>query len=318
MRYIFGRVLRVVLYNSKNGKKIEYTTEDQSRSLVIEVKGSKYLSLMKDEFVIDIYNLNYIEVIKLIQQDFDNVEIYAGYESSSVSRLFSGKIFYISMSRGSRETSIAHIICVSQMARLYNSKLNLSLNSGINMYSALNYIGKVAGIKNMNLSESLKRRYFEESRTHKGTASSIVTDLIGDNSSFASQEDSSATASISLWDFKRNDRRRIKVDTAKGMVVNGPPTLSSDGVRFTSLPVFNYMPGDILLINNGIINMAISNLSEAQRTNLGMYLSATDDEGYGEYVLYQLNYSLSNSDGEFKVDILAKSHSLLQNMIGGS
>ena len=317
MSVIFGRVLRVVFYSNETGDKIQYSTEDESRSLVIEISGTKYLSLMKDEFVIDIYNLTYSEVLRLIKLKYDSVEIYAGYQTASVSRIFKGKVFYISMGRESRETSIAHIICVSEMVGVYNSKLNLSLNSGINMYAAVNYALRKSGVRDINLSEQLKRRYLQELDVHKGSSTNIIQDLLSSYSRFSSQVDSSSNASVSIWDLKRSDRRKIRINTKNGMVINGPPTLTTDGLRFESLPVLNYMPGDILLIDNSIILMTITSLQEAQTTNLGLYLSKMNEEGLGEYLLYKIDYSLSNRDGDFKVTLLAKTASLLEGLLGG-
>lgn len=317
MSVIFGRVLRVVFYSSETGDKIQYSTEDESRSLVIEVTGTKHLSLMKDEFVIDIYNLTYSEVLRLIKLKYDSVEIYAGYQTTSVSRIFKGKVFYISMGRESRETSITHIICVSEMVGVYNSKLNLSLNSGINMYAAVNYALRKSGVRDINLSEQLKRRYLQELDVHKGSSTNIIQDLLSSYSRFSSQADSSSNTSVSIWDLKRSDRRKIRINTKNGMVINGPPTLTTDGLRFESLPVLNYMPGDILLIDNSIILMTITSLQEAQTTNLGLYLSKMNEEGLGEYLLYKIDYSLSNRDGDFKVTLLAKTASLLDGLLGG-
>lgn len=318
MSYIFGRILKVEFYSSVSGEKIEYSTADETRSLVMEVNGSKHLSLLRDEFIIDIYNLNYHEVIRLIKHNFDRVEISAGYESGAVSKIFKGKIFYISMGRDSRETSIAHIICISEMAGIYNHKLNLSINSGINIFSAINYMVKKSGIRDVNLSEALKRKYIEEANVYSGSPSSIVEEIIGSQANFISQGDSSHNTSINIWDIKRSDRRKIKVDMSAGMVVNGPPVLTTDGISFESLPVINYMPGDILLVENRIINMAITSLQEAQSTNLGRYLATANEDGFGEYILYRIEYNLSNNGEEFSLKLFAKSASLLFNMLGGT
>lgn len=310
--------MRVVFSSSKTGKSIQYSTEDPTRSLVIEATGTKYLSLMKDEFVIDIYNLNYREIVQLINHGYDKVEIFAGYETSYITRIFKGKIFYISMDRSTRETSIAHIICVSEIASMFHSRLNLSLNSGINMYSAINYLLKSSGVSGANISPELQRIILNDEQVYKGSPISIVDSMLGDNLKFIGQSDSSENATLSIWDLKRSDRRKIIIDPSKGMIINGPPTLTTDGVRFESLPVLNYMPGDILLIDNRYINMAISSLREAQSSNFGVMLSLPDEEtNLGKYILYEVKYDLSNADGDFKLTLLAKSARLLDNVLGG-
>lgn len=317
MSVIWQRVLRVVFTSTKVGKRVEYSNEDETQSLNIDVIGTKYLAPLRDEFIISIYNLNYAEIIRLINQEFNEVEIYAGYKSSSISRIFKGSIFYISNERESRETNIVHIICVNNLLNLYKSKLNLTLNSGINMYAAINYVMKQAGVRNSNISEDFKRLFLQDVETVKGTSSSIVNDLLKNDVRYAINVDESQGATVSFWDLRRSNKRVVNVDEKKGMIINGFPTLTSDGLRFTSLPVFNYMPGDILLIENRLIDMSVTSLSEAQSTYLGAQLGTSEIEGKGEYLVFKLEYNLSNYGRRFDITLQTKSKALLSNIVGG-
>lgn len=314
----WGRVLRVVFKSSKRKQVMEFNTEEESNSLILEVTGTKYLSPLKDEFVIDIYNLTYSEILKLIKGEFNEVDIYAGYQSSSVSRIFSGKVFYISNERESRETNIVHVICVNKLMGLYNSKMNLTLNSGINMYGAIDFIFRQAGVKDSNVSERFKRQFTNDIMNVKGTPSSFLEAFTNASTSYAAQVDASNGATFSLWDLKKSDRRVIEIMSSKGMIINGFPTLTTDGLRFDSLPVFNFMPGDSLLIDNRLIDMTISTLDEATRSNLSIYLDTSRSDGRGQYILYEINYKLSNAKGEFKLTLKSKSTQLLSNIIGGN
>lgn len=316
MTTVWGRVLRVVFSSRLRKERIEYSTEDETRSLAIEIEGKKYLSALRDEFLISIYNLPYSEILKLIKHEFNEVEIYAGYKTTSVTRIFKGSVFYISNERDSRETNTAHFICVSNLLNLYRGKMNLSLNSGINMYSAINYVLRNAGVVNSNVSEEFKRHVLRDVTEFKGTASTIIDLLSNENRNIVGQVDSSGGSDITLWNLNLTDRRRVVIDSSKGMIINGFPKITSEGVNFESLPVFNYMPGDMLLIDNHLIDISILSLSEAQRLNVGIQLNHSDTSTKGEYLLYHIRYSLTNTDGSFKVKLYAKSKTLYSNIIG--
>lgn len=311
MKIVWERVLIVKFKSALNKTVMEFGNNLDNRNLIIEISGHKYLSSLKDEFVIDIFNLTYSEVAKLLLYKYDQVEVFAGYKSSGVHKIFDGKILYISNERESRETSIVHIICVSKLLGLYNSKLNLTMNSGINMYAALDFICKRAGIPNSNISEEFKRQFLTSITNVKGSLASYLDTFTTNATTYGVQSDSSNGSIVSIWDLKRSDARLINIKLESGMIIKGYPTLTTDGIRFSSLPVFNYMPGDTLLLDNRLIDMSITNVEQATESQLGLYLDANN-----KYVIYELTYNLTNGGGAFDVKILSKSKSLLLNVIG--
>lgn len=312
MKKIWERQLIVKLKSKLNRTMMQFGHNTDDRNLIINVNGNKYLSSLKDEFVVDIFNLTYGEVAKIIAYQYDEIEVFAGYKSTGVHKIFEGKILDVSMDRESRETNIVHIICVSKLLGLYNSRLNLSLNSGVNMYAALDFILKRAGIQGSNVSEEFKRQFITDTMSAKGTASSFLDVFTKNSTSFAVQADSSKGAIVSIWDMKRTDARVVNIRPENGMLIKGYPTLTTDGVRLTSLPVFNFMPGDTLAIDNRLIDLSISTVQEATQTQLGFYLDKNN-----QYLLVELNYSLSNADGDFEVRMKTKSKSMLMNVLGG-
>jgi len=303
----------IVKFKSSLSKKIMSFGENEKSNLLIEIKGSKYLSSLKDEFVIDIFNLTYAEIAKLISLKYDDIEIFAGYETIGIRKIFSGKVIYISNERESRETNIVHVICVSKLLGIYNSRLNLTLNSGINMYAALNFIIKRGGVKNSNVSEEFKRKFVTDVMSAKGKVSSILDTFTNNSNSYTVQADASQESIVSIWDLKRSDARIVEIKPENGMLINGFPTLTTDGVMLQSLPVFNFMPGDTLIIDNRLIDMSINSVSQATSSQLGTYLDKNN-----KYVLYQINYSLSNQDGDFKLILKSKAKSILMNIFGGN
>lgn len=312
MKKIWERQLIVKLKSKMNKTMMQFGHNTDDRNLIINVNGNKYLSSLKDEFVVDIFNLTYGEIAKIIVYKYDEIEILAGYKSSGVHKIFEGKILDVSMDRESRETNVVHVICVSKLLGLYNSRLNLSLNSGVNMYAALDFILKRAGIQGSNISEEFKRQFITDTLSAKGTASSFLDVFTKNSTSFAVQADSSNGAIVSIWDMKRTDSRVVHIRPENGLLIRGYPTLTSDGVRLTALPIFNFMPGDTLVIDNRLIDISISTVQEATQTQLGFYLDKNN-----QYLLVELNYNLSNADGEFEVKMKAKAKSMLMNMFGG-
>src|SRR5690606_4765979 len=136
-----------------------------------------------------------------------------------------GKVLYISQERESRETTIAHVICVSKLVGLYKSKLNLTLNSGINMYAALDFVLKRGGVRDSNISEEFKRKFITDITSFKGTPSSILDMFSTNSSSYAVQVDASEGSIVSIWDMKRTDTRVIEITPESGLLINGYPTL---------------------------------------------------------------------------------------------
>lgn len=313
MKKVWERQLIVKLKSKMNKTMIQFGHNTDDSNLIINVNGNKYLSSLKDEFVVDVFNLTYGEIAKILVYKYDEIEVFAGYKSSGVHKIFEGKVLEVSMKRESRETNVVHIICVSKLLGLYNSRLNLSLNSGVNMYAALDFVLKRAGIQGSNISKEFKRQFITDTMSAKGTASSFLDVFTKNSTSFAVQVDSSMGSIVSIWDMKRTDSRIVHIQPENGMLIKGFPTLNSDGVRLTSLPVFNFMPGDTLAIDNRLIDISISSVQEATQTQLGFYLDKNN-----QYLLVEMNYNLSNADGEFEIRLLAKSKSMLMNVLGGA
>lgn len=313
MKKVWERVLVVKFMSKLNKTIMTFGDSTDNRNLVIEINGSKHLSSLKDEFVIDIFNLTYGEVSKLLVYKYDEVEIYAGYKSTGIHRIFSGKVLYISNEKESRETNIVHVICVSKLLGIYKSRLNLTLNSGINMYAALDFICRRAGVANSNISEEFKRKFVTDVLTAKGTVSSFLDSFTNESTSYTVQVDASQGALVSIWDLKRSDSRLVTIKPESGLLINGYPTLTTDGVQLQSLPIFNFMPGDTLLIDNRLIDMSVTSLRQATSAQLGIYLDKNS-----KYVLYEISYMLSNASGQFAITLKTKSKSLLMNVIGGN
>ena len=76
-----------------------------------------------------------------------DVKIKAGYKGSGDVTMFDGGILYISNNRTNTKTTQAIILCASKLvAKFSQSRINLTLNSGLNLYSAAKYVLSKAGV----------------------------------------------------------------------------------------------------------------------------------------------------------------------------
>lgn len=318
VRKTWIRELYIRLYNSETGEVLWFGKEtDDSKKPRISVKGTKQLSALKDNFIVDIYNLTYKEIITIMTRELYGIQIYAGYRSMSLEakKIFDGGIVNITNSKRDYKDNICHLACASKLVAKGNRfRLNFTLQSGMNMYSAIQWVCSKSGLANPEVSEEFKRKFFNNVRQANSTASSFLEQLSSNNSSWLLSSDSSEGSSINIFDVSNKDRRLIEIDPSKGMLIGDAPEISSNGVSWTSLPVFNYMPGDTCILNNGYINTGVSSYNENLSTPLSLYMDTN-----GKYIIWTLSYSLDNyGEGTFQIGINAKAKSLYSNVTGTS
>lgn len=282
--------------------------KEGKEDLDITITGSKYLSGLKDEFTIKIDNLTYNELLELIVGQYYDVEIKCGYRSSGIHTIFKGGVLYISNDIESRKTQSIIILCASKLVAKYGQqRLSLGLNSGINMYSAINFLMRRAGVKNSNVSEEFKNRIIRESEQVSSTINSFIENFTQANNMLINS-DSSYGNDVTIWSPYRTDTRLYDLTSNVTILVGGYPQLTSDGLTMSVLPSFNFMPGDTIKIDNSIINLGVYSKSEVF-SNKGFYL---DEDG--KYMIFQLSYNLQNRGSEFSVRILAKSRGLMSKI----
>ena len=280
------RDLQVILTSDTMKSSIAFGQEWKKGKddISIEVKGTKYLSAMKDSFTIRITNLTYSELVQLIVGKYYGIEIKAGYRSRGSQTIFKGAVIYMSYEKQDVTTNTVIILAGSKMVASYGqSRMNLSLNSGINMYSALKFICKRAGITNANIDEDLKNRVIRDTASSQGTVGSWLESFSAVNN-FIVDSDSSYGNDATIISPYRTNNRVIKLDSDKITLVSGYPKLNSDGLSLTILPTFNFMPMDVIVIDNSIIDISVDSNSSKQFNN-SMYL---DEDG--KYLITQIIY----------------------------
>lgn len=303
------RQLEVSLTSIKSGKKMTFGKGEDY--LAIEVQLYKYMSPLADNCVIKIMNLTYGEVVRIIQDEFYQVEIKCGYREGlgkGMRTVFKGGIIFISNDLNDNKTNIVNILCASDLvARFAQRRINLSLNSGINLYSALKFICERAGIPNTNIDTSLKERFLNEVISVNDTPANWVQKVIDQMPSMVSNADSTSNALLTVYDGSKQ-RKVINLNSKLVNLSGGFPRLTSDGLSLTLMPTMNFICGDVIKIDNSIINIYAGSSSEAN-SNYGAYLDAD-----GCYTIYSATYALSNRGNKFDVELLCKSYNIFKNI----
>lgn len=306
------RRLEVHLTSSKQKRKFVFGGHDTT-NLNIRVRGYKYMSTLKDSCTIEIDNLTYAEVIAIISGEYYDVDIKCGYKDSGLKSIFVGGILYISNYQNSDRSNTIIILCASNLVAKYGqSRLNLSLNSGINMFSAINFVCKRAGIRNTNISSQFKKKFLQEVMTCDDTVANWLHKLTDAEQSYITNSDSITNSTMSIFDANNSVQRIIRLKNDYINLSGGYPQLDQNGLRFAVLPTLSLMCGDIVILDNSLINLPVRNKEQAMK-NYGYYL----DDG-GQYMILEQEFSLQNRGSDFSVNLLCKSRSLISNFTGGT
>ena len=304
------RILRITLttkspgQNGKN-KQLVFEENESGVGLAISVNGNKFMSTLKDNCTVKISNLTYVEIVQIITGQFYNSKIECGYKSSGVQTIFEGGVMYISNLRESVDTNTVTILCASHLVATYGQRrINLSFNSGINMYSAINFVCKAGGVPNPNISTQFKKQFLEGiENAYNQTAAEWVNDQTTKNGSYISSSDCIGNSFMTLFDANKSNARVIKLNKDTLLLTNGFPRMTADGLVFSVMPTFAFQCGDTIVMDNSLIQINVTSQSEATK-NLGGLL----DEN-GQYMIYEMHYQLENRGQNFFLEIYAKTRS---------
>lgn len=308
------RVLTVTLTSTKLKKQFTFGANytKGKDDLNIDVTIHKYMSSMKDEAVVKIDNLTYNEITQLMMGEFYDIDIYTGYRKANIDKVFSGGVFYMSNKLNANKTNTLIIICTSKLVAKYGqNRLNLTLNSGINLYSAINFICRRAGIPNSNVSTQLKKEFLDEVIQINDTATSWLDKLCSSHTNLIPNADATLGQTFSIFDANRSNNRCIKLTPNNILLTGGYPRLTSEGLDLTILPSFNFMCGDTIQIDNSIIDVSVSTKSEVAH-NYAAYFSQK-----GQYMIYQMVYRLQNRGSDFTLRLMCKNRDRISAYVGG-
>lgn len=304
------RILRITLTTKSPGqsgknKQLVFEENADGVGLAMSVSGNKYMSTLKDNCTVKISNLTYVEIVQIITGQFYNIKIECGYKTSGVQTIFDGGVMYISNLRESVDTNTVTILCASHLVASYGQRrINLSFNSGINMYSAINFVCKVGGVPNPNISTQFKKQFLEDiENAHEQTAAEWVNDQTTKKGSYIASSDCIANSFMTLFDANKSNARVIKLNKDTLLLTNGFPRMTAEGLVFSVMPTFAFQCGDTIVMDNSLIQINVTTQSEATK-NLGGLL----DEN-GQYMIYEMHYQLENRGQNFFIEIYAKTRS---------
>lgn len=298
--------------NERTGVQLQgVNSRFNSADLAISVSGNKYMSTLKDNCAVKISNLTYVQIIELINGQYFNIKVEAGYRTGSVTTLFEGGIMYISNLRESVDTNTVTILCASHIVASYGQRrVNLSFNSGINLYSAINYVCKVGGVPNPNISTQFKKKFLEGIENANATAGQWVEQLTKKNGSYISSSDCIGNSFMTLFDSAQTNCRVIKLNEDNLLLTNGFPKMTTEGLVFSIMPTFAFQCGDTIVMDNSLIQINVQSQNDAMK-NLGGLL----DEN-GQYMIYEQHYELQNRANNFYIEIKAKTRSRISAYLG--
>lgn len=308
MNTVFKRQLTIRLRSSSLAR--EMTFRGDPERLAIFVEGDKYLYGKQDMFTVEIKNIPYDKVLEILSGAYVEILISAGYESVALNALFKGQVIQVSHVYEDRTTQKVTFFCVNNFSGLFGSKLSISMKSGINMYAALDYLIRKGGCTDFTIDESLKEKILQGDFSSEGTLRTLIQELCDTVGANVSSGENDGESIISVWGSGRSGMK-VYLTPENGGIINGRPTLSTNGLSLTSLPVMHLKCGDIVVIDNAWLNYDVgSSVETAIKSNVGFYANAD-----GEYVITSLHYSLStNADAAFRIGVNAVSKSLISSL----
>lgn len=308
------RVLTINLRSNKLKKQFTFGANHTlgQEDLNIDVTISKSMNTLKDEAIVKIDNLTQSEITQLIMGEFYDVSIFAGYRNGNVNKIFDGGVYYISNKLNADKSSTCIIICTSKLVAKYGqSRINLTLNSGINLYSAIKFICRRGGVPDSNVSTQLKKDFIDKVITVNADTANWLDKLVSQNNQLIVNSDSILGNSFSIFDAAKSNNRVIRLNPENIILTGGYPRLTNEGLNLTILPTFNFMCGDTIQIDNAIVDVSVSNKSQVSK-NYGAFFSQ-----YGQYMVFEIKYHLQNRGSDFTLEMLCKSRDRISNYIGG-
>lgn len=307
------RNIKVILSSKINGEQIIFKSGNPE--LNISIQGTKNLALNKDKGTVTITNIPYDLIIAIVAGEYYNIEIYAGYgKNVEPERYFKGEVSYISQKINTRRDVDTYITYASSyVANFSQQRINLSLNSGINIYSAIEYISRQSNLNNIKISPSLKQYFTSKVENLNDQVGNLIEQIANqsDQTFYLATDESEGDFYIDCTTL--DDKRRIEIDPNMIILTKGNPTISSAGLKASFLPMINFKPGDIILFPNYLIDASISDAESVVSTFNANFFSPT-----GQYMIREISYNFQNRGTTFELNITAIALEILTNVTGGA
>lgn len=305
------RILRVELISTKLKSKLVIGDKPEE-NLAMTISGSKYPAMLKDKGVISIMNLDYSTILKIQLGEYYKIKIFAGYKGSNLGNpgcgfeLFNGSVAYISVKIKSRYDWETYINFASDVVAQYSqNRMNLAFNSSINVFTAIDYVCGASGMKSYTIDPDLKKQFINQVNEYHDKAATILDSVTMNEGTYLISSDGTDGNVVDVTSTR--GKRIIKLNAELLPIINGNPTVSSDGLSITLLPLLNFKVGDIIEIPNSIIDIS-SNSAEAY--NNGFNANYLDKNG--RYMILEINYTLGNRSETYQYQIKGRALSIIQ------
>lgn len=302
------------------GVKVVIGDNSNNDNYNIRVTGTKNLGLSLDAGVIQISNVSYETIALIMNLKLYKVTIKVGYKSSgTLFTIAKGEISYIQQKIRSRRDYELYITFASELVAGWSqNRINFSIRSGVNMYDMFNWMFMQQGLSTdrTQISPALKNIVLENMFVNSGTSVSIIEEAMNTYSNstkgFILDADSSEGKVISISTLK--DKKVLVINTNMINIANGNPTVTSDGLDISLFPVYNFMPGNILQIDNRIIDTSQGMTSQSGIQN-NFNTNFLDPNGY--YIITNIRYTFENRGDTFLFNCQAKALNTFKNLVGG-
>ena len=304
------RKIKIELFSEKTKRKIVFNDSN----LNINISGTKKLASNLDEFLIVINNLDAKQNLELSLYEYNLVKIYCSYSDRDPLLLFDGSILQISEKKDSRETSSTYIVCGSKFLAKSRKSLTYNFKQGTRLKTILEYIARRERIK-LNVDNSYNYKVLQQNESMSGTSGALIDNIIKKNPTGMINCDATSTYHFNIIDNRNYIKREIEINPKSGTLINGFARLTNEGINFDSLLVVNFSPGDVIKIASKYIQFSVESYEDVKnsyKTQAQLNFNEKD-KNVNKYVIFQLNYLISNKGGEFKVSVLAKNYNLYQN-----
>lgn len=296
------RTIKIELGSQKLRKAISFG-DAEGDNYTISISGTKYPSSLKDKGVITIMNLPYDTIVEIIEGEFYDINIFVGYQGSDPYLIFSGQVAYISKKIHSNHDTETYIAFASKVVASYSQRrMDFTINSGINLYAAYQYMFMSAGITNAHIDPALRQRFTNQVETY-GAKFNTILDSVQNQASGTYTISCDGTDGTVIDVTTTAGKRYINIDDDTLPIMNGNPTVSTDGLRITLLPIFNFKVGDIIHINNALVDVSVAGAEEVYQ---GSSFKTNYMDTNGNYMILQIDYTFENRGRNFQYIIKAR------------
>lgn len=277
--------------------------DDKGDNYAITVSGTKNLALNADSGVIQICNLSYNTLALIMALKLYRITINVGYQNNdTLMTVARGEVSYIQQKVRSRRDTETYISFASELVAGWSqNRINFSMRSGTNMYDMFYrmFIQQGAPIDSIEIDKRLRNVVASNILTASGKSSSIIDGMLNRQniSGVIATADSSSNATGKIISITNIAEKRV-IPISKNFIniANGNPTVTQDGLDIELFPVFNLMPGDIIKIDNRLIDTS-SGMTSATGYQTTFNTNYMNPDGF--YVLKQINYTFENRGTTF-------------------